>query len=108
MGVTLLSLLTKPDLDFFTVRTMFAWDSMGWETKRKEMPPSRASAAASFSPETDCITAETSGTLMLSGLCSPTRNLHTGVLRETFCGMHAAEEKLGTSRYSENVCEGSS
>jgi len=27
-GVTLLSLLTKPDLDFFTVRTIATWDSM--------------------------------------------------------------------------------
>ena len=65
---------------------------MGWETNRKEMPPSRASAAASFSPETDCITAETSGMLMLSGLCSPTRNLQIGVFNDTFCGVHPAEE----------------
>jgi len=56
------------------------------------MPPSRASAAASFSPETDCITAETSGMLMLSGLASPTRNLQTGVLSDTFCGTQSAEE----------------
>ena len=46
--------------------------------------------------------------LMFSGLVSPTRNLQTGVFKETFCGVHSAEEKLGTSRYSEKVCEGSS
>jgi hypothetical protein len=46
--------------------------------------------------------------LMLSGLVSPTRNLQTGVLSDTFCGTHAVEEKLGTSKYSENVCDGSS
>ena len=91
-GVTLLSLRTKPDLDFFTFRTIAAWDSMGCETKTKEIPPSRASAAESFSPETDCITAETRGMLMLSELVSPARNLHTGVLKETLCGAHVAEE----------------
>ena len=91
-GVTLLSLFTKPDLDFLTARTMFACASIGWETNRKEIPPSRASAAASFSPETDCMTAETSGMLMLSGLGSPTRCLQIGVFRDTFCGVHAAEE----------------
>ena len=91
-GVTLLSLLTKPDLDFFTARTIFACASMGCETNRNEMPPSRASAEASFSPETDCITADTSGMLILNGLGSPTRCLQIGVFSETFCGEQSEEE----------------
>ena len=55
------------------------------------MPPSRASAEASRSPETDCMTAETSGMLMFSGLGSPTRCLHTWVRSDTLCGAQAAE-----------------
>ena len=66
--------------------------SMGCETNRNEMPPSRASAEASFSPETDCITADTSGMLILNGLGSPTRCLQIGVFNETFCGEQSDEE----------------
>ena len=91
-GVTLESLRTKPDLHFFTARTMAAWLSMLWDTKMKDTPPSRARAAASFSPDTDCITADTRGMFMDRAGASPTRNLQIGVTRDTFCGVQAEEE----------------
>ena len=39
----------------------------------KAMPPSRARAMPMFSPETDCMTAETMGTFMVRGQVSPLR-----------------------------------
>ena len=101
------SLRTKPDLHFLTARTMAAWLSMLWDTKMKDTPPSRARAAASFSPETDCITADTRGMFMERAGASPALNLHSGVTKETFCGVQAEEEYPGTSRYSEKVWDGS-
>ena len=106
-GVTLESLRTKPDLHFFTARTMAAWLSMLWDTKMKETPPSRARAAASFSPDTDCITAETRGMFMDRAGASFIRYLQRGVTKLTFCGVQAEEEYPGTSSYSEKVWDGS-
>ena len=74
----------------------------------KEMPPSLASAHAIFSPETDCMIAETIGIFKeSSGSSFPFRNFTSGVFKETFAGVHSAEEYPGTIRYSLNVREGS-
>ena len=82
---------------------MAAWLSMVWDTKMKDTPPSLARAAASFSPETDCITAETRGMFMVRAGASFILNLHRGVTNDTFWGVHAEEEYPGPSRYSEKV-----
>ena len=74
----------------------------------KEIPPSLANAQAIFSPDTDCIIAETIGIFIESaGFSSPFLNLTNGVLKETFAGVHSEEEYPGTNRYSLNVREGS-
>ena len=66
-------------------------------------PPSRASATAMLSSETDCIHAEISGMFIDNGGCSPFLNLHRGVLSETFDGTQFSDEYDGITRYSENV-----
>ena len=38
----------------------------------------------------------------------PFLNLTKGVFKETFAGVHSAEEYPGTNKYSENVRDGSS
>ena len=59
----------------------------------KETPPCLARAMASFSPETDCMIAETMGMFMVRGQASsPLRYLTSGVLRLTAVGMHSEEE----------------
>ena len=72
------------------------------------MPPSRASAHAMRSPDTDCMMADTIGMFMLkAGSSSPLRNLTTGVFNETLAGVHSLEEYPGTNKYSLNVRDGS-
>ena len=74
------------------------------------MPPSCASAIASVSFETDCMTADTIGMFIVSGQASPAFLLYltTGVRSDTFAGMHVSDVYPGINRYSSNVCEGSS
>ena len=73
-----------------------------------EIPPSFASAIASLSPETACITADVSGMFMLRGGSStPFLNFVIGVLRLTFSTLHSFDEYPGIRRYSLNVLEGS-
>ena len=76
---------------------------MGCEQNMKEIPPSRASAIAILSPDTDCIHALVSGMLMDRGASSPFLNLQRGVLSETLEGTQCSDEYVGMSRYSENV-----
>ena len=74
----------------------------------KEMPPSFARATAIFSPETDCMIAETIGIFIeIAGSSTPFLYFTSGVLRLTLLGMHSAEEYPGTRRYSLNVRDGS-
>ena len=74
----------------------------------KETPPCLARAIASFSPETDCMMAETIGMFISSGQASsPLRYLTSGVFRLTAVGTHSEEESPGTSRYSPKVRDGS-
>ena len=58
---------------------------------------------ASFSPETDCMIAETKGTLTESGLSSPFLKRQSGVFKTVRSGVHRAEEYEGTKRYSPKV-----
>ena len=51
----------------------------------KDTPPSVASATAIFSPDTDCMIAETMGMFMVMGQSSsPLRYFTRGVFRDTF------------------------
>jgi hypothetical protein len=54
----------------------------------KESPPLRASSMASVSLETDCMIAETKGILRLIRGSWPRAKRTSGVVRETFCGVH--------------------
>ena len=65
---------------------------MGCEQYMNDIPPSRARAIAIASPETDCMHALVSGMLIERGASSPLRNLHKGVLSETFEGTQFSEE----------------
>ena len=59
----------------------------------KDTPPSRASAMASLSPETDCMMALIMGMFISSGqTSSPLRYLTSGVFRLTAVGTFSAEE----------------
>ena len=63
---------------------------------------------ASFSPETDCMMADTIGMFISSGQSScPLRYLTSGVRRLTAVGTLAEEEYPGISRYSPKVRDGS-
>ena len=74
----------------------------------KLIPPSLANDSAIFTPDTDCMIADTRGMLRVIGhSSSPFLYLTRGVLRETFDGMHVASEYPGIKRYSLNVCDGS-
>jgi hypothetical protein len=81
---------------------------MDCEQYVKVQPPLRASAIAMSDPETDCILAETKGTLRFKREASPARNLATGVFSEIFSGRCIFLVSPGSKRYSENVLETSS
>ena len=58
----------------------------------KLMPPSFASAMARVSLETDCMTADVSGTFReIAGSSVPLRYLTRGVFRLTLLGMQSSE-----------------
>ena len=91
-GVRLEAEVTKPALWCLTLATMAAWLSMDWEPKMKLMPPSFASAMASVSLDTDCMTAEVRGMFReMAGSSWPLRNLTSGVFRLTLSGMQSSE-----------------
>ena len=58
----------------------------------KEIPPSLASAIASFSPDTDCIIADTIGIFIVIADSSPFLNLTRGVFKLAFAGVHSEDE----------------
>ena len=49
-------------------------------------------AIAIFSPDTDCMIAETSGIFMVIAEVSPFLNFTSGVRKSTLVGMHFSEE----------------
>ena len=70
---------------------MAASDSMLWEPKMKEMPPSLARAIASVSLDTDCMMAEVMGMFREMAGSSPLRKRTRGVLRDTLSGTHSSD-----------------
>ena len=107
-GVMLESLVTNPALNFFTLRTISACDSIGCEPKINDNPPFRASAIANPESETDCIIAETNGMFSSMADFSPFLYFTKGVFNETLVGIHCFVVRPGISRYSPKVLDTSS
>src|SRR5450432_752216 len=82
----------------------------------KLTPPMRARAMAKSAPDTDCINALVTGTLMVSGdldagggpLPGSAVKRTSGAVRSTLLGKHCLVVKFGMSRYSPKVLLGSS
>ena len=98
---------TNPALNLFTFSTISAWLSMGCETKMNPMPPDRASAMAIWWSVTDCMIAEANGTFSRSDDASPVRYFTRGLPRFTEAAVQSFRVRLGISRYSLKVREGS-
>src|SRR5258707_573911 len=64
---TLESLTTKPALYVLPPRTMAACSSMDCEPNTNDKPPQRAKATERSIPDTDCIKALVTGTLIVRG-----------------------------------------
>src|SRR5262245_55542626 len=74
----------------------------------KEIPPSRASATAMRSPDTDCMIAEVNGTRSDKAGNVASRYRTNGTVKSTFPGTQFSVVRLGRSRYSPKVREGDS
>ena len=75
-----------------TRRIILASSSADWEPYMKATPPSLARASPIFSPETACMMALTIGILSDIEGSLPFLNRTSGVLSDTFAGMHSDEE----------------